>query len=142
MKRFVENAGYIAFGQALIATLWSLYLSEILEWTPCLLCWYQRILMYPLVVIIGTSVIRRDGSWPVPTMILAGIGWLMALYHSLLQWGILSEALAPCKEGVSCVVRHGDSFITVPFLSLTAFTVILTMAFITWKGAKKNEQRV
>lgn len=143
MSKFTVYAGYIAFGMALIATLSSLYLSEVLHWTPCILCWYQRILMYPLVVVTGVGVIRRSKDWPIMALILGSVGWIVALYHSLLQWGVISEALAPCAEGVSCVTRHSAwfGFITIPFLSFTAFTIIITMSFLAWKGMK-SEQRV
>jgi disulfide bond formation protein DsbB len=140
MNKFIGYAGYIAFGMALIATLSSLYLSEVLHWTPCILCWYQRILMYPLVVVTGVGVIRRSSDWSIMALILGGIGWVVALYHSLLQWGVISESLAPCAEGVSCVTRHFTwlGFITIPFLSFTAFTVIIVMSLLVWKGAKSE----
>lgn len=143
MNKLFGYAGYVAFGMALIATLSSLYLSEVLHWTPCVLCWYQRICMYPLVIVTGVGVIRRTDDWPLTTMILGGIGWMIALYHSLLQWGVISEALAPCVEGVSCVTKHFAwfGFITIPFLSFVAFTVIIAMSLLAWKE-KKSEQRV
>lgn len=143
MSKLSGYAGYAAFGMALIATLSSLFLSEILNWAPCLLCWYQRVFMYPLVFIVGISVMRRDDSWPLTALVIAGIGWLIALYHSLLQWGIISEALAPCAEGVSCVVRHSAwfGFITIPFLSFVSFTIIIVMSVITLRR-NKSEQRV
>ena len=99
--------------------------------------------MYPLVVITGVGVIRRTDDWSLIALILGGIGWVIALYHSLLQWGVISEALAPCVEGVSCVVKHFEwfGFITIPFLSFVAFTIIIAMSVLAWKG-KKNEQRV
>lgn len=142
MNKIAGYAGYVAFGMALIATLSSLYLSEILHWTPCILCWYQRILMYPLVLIIGIAVIRRDNNWPITTLALASIGWLVALYHSLLQWGIVPSSLAPCTVGESCLVRHTAwfGFITIPFLSWVAFTVIIVMALIFWKGVTRDKR--
>jgi len=99
--------------------------------------------MYPLVAIIGVGVARRSDEWPITALILAGIGWVIALYHSLLQWGVISESLAPCVEGVSCVVKHTAwfGFITIPFLSFVAFTIIIAMSALAWKG-KKNDQRI
>lgn len=143
MSKIIHYVGYVAFGMALIATLSGLFLSEVLHWTPCVLCWYQRILMYPLVVVIGVGVIRRGSEWPITALVLAGLGWAVALYHSLLQWGVISEALAPCVNGVSCVTRYGvwSGFITIPFLSFVAFTIIIVMSVLAWKG-KQNEQRV
>lgn len=141
MSKLYGYVGYVAFAMALIATLSSLYLSEVLHWTPCVLCWYQRICMYPLVVIAGVGVIRRTNDWSLMALILGGIGWVIALYHSLLQWGFISEALAPCVEGVSCVVKGGVwfGFISIPFLALVGFTIIIVMAAIAWKGAKHDQ---
>ena len=140
MNKYVGYAGYVAFGMALIATLSSLFLSEILHWTPCVLCWYQRIAMYPLVIITGVGVVRRTNEWPIVALIIGGIGWVIALYHSLLQWGIISESLAPCVEGVSCVTRHGVwfGFITIPFLSFVAFSIIIAMSVVARKGEKSE----
>lgn len=139
----MSYAGYGAFGVALIAMLGSLFLSDALGWIPCTLCWYQRVFMYPLVFVIGISVVRRDGSWPLTTLVIGGIGWLVALYHSLLQWGVISEALAPCVDGVSCVTENGVwfGFITIPFMSLVAFTAVVGFSVIALRGVK-DEQRV
>jgi disulfide bond formation protein DsbB len=140
MKKLIDYAGYVVFGVALSATLGSLVMSEVFHLPPCLLCWYQRIFMYPLVVILGVAILRRDGSWPLTTIILAGIGWLIALYHTLLQWSILPSTLAPCTIGESCLTLQINwlGFITIPFMSLMAFTVILAAAYVYMKG-DRNE---
>ena len=75
-----------AWGVATIAMLGSLYLSEIANFLPCLFCWYQRIAMYPLVVVLGVGALRSDpGVWryalPLPV-----IGFLIAAYHVTIQW--------------------------------------------------------
>ena len=144
MSKISGYVGYVAFTMALIATLSSLFLSEVLHWIPCELCWYQRICMYPLVVVIGVGVMRRDTNWPLTATILASIGWMISLYHSLLQWGVIPSTLAPCRDGVSCAVQEFDAwlgFITVPFMAFVAFTVIIVMSVIAWKGVSR-EQRV
>ena len=100
--------------------------------------------MYPLAFIIGIGIMRRDHNWPFTAIILAGIGWLIALYHSLLQWGIIPSTLAPCTNGVSCATQEFDAwlgFITMPFMSFVAFTLIIICTVIFWKGVQ-NEQRV
>lgn len=143
MSKLISYVGYGAFGVALIATLSSLFLSEILHWTPCVLCWYQRVFMYPLVFVIGVGVVQKSKEWPLTALVLAGIGWVIALYHSLLQWGVISESLAPCVEGVSCVTKHFAwfGFVTIPFLSFIAFTGIIVLSVLAWRGVK-SEQRV
>lgn len=140
MNRYVGYMGYLVFGVALAATLASLFFSEILGWAPCLLCWYQRILLYPIVVISGVGVIRKTNEWPITTLILAGIGWVMALYHSLLQWSIIPESIAPCTLGVSCVTPELDifGFITIPFMSLVAFSVIISASVLYMKKEEKE----
>ncbi len=114
---------YLAFLQAIVATSGSLFFSEVLHFTPCTLCWYQRILMYPLVAILAVGILRRDKGVYLYVLPLSIIGWFIALYHNLLQWGVIVE---PCTVGVPCVTRYAGwfGFITIPLLSLTAFTVI------------------
>lgn len=127
MKKILDkNLTNIAWFQAFIATAGSLYFSEVLHFKPCVLCWYQRILMYPLVLIIGTGVIRKDKNLPYYALPLSAMGLAIALYHNLLQWRIIPEAIAPCQIGVPCVTRYAGwfGFITIPLLSLTAFWII------------------
>ncbi len=125
---------YFAWGIALISTVGSLALSEIFQMTPCVLCWYQRILMYPLVVIVGVGVLRRDRNWVHYALPMAVGGTLVAFYQSLLQWGILPETVAPCNIYVSCVTRQIDwlGFITIPFMSFLAFAAITAMTAAYW----------
>ncbi len=130
---------YIALAQALAATLGSLYFSEIKHYTPCVLCWYQRILMYPLVLIITVGILRKDKKLYQYVFPLSILGWFIALYHNLLQWRILPEAVAPCTLSGTCTVRYTGyfGFITIPLMSLTAFTVINVCMYIMAKGKKK-----
>ena len=104
MTKAVLYSRYGAFAMALVATLGSLFLSEILKLPPCVLCWYQRVLMYPLAFIIGIGILRGDKKLYQYVLPLASIGWLIALYHSLLQWKIIPESAAPCVQGISCII--------------------------------------
>lgn len=142
MDKLFGYAGYAAFGVALTAVLASLVASEFFNLPPCDLCWYQRVFMYPIVVIIGIGIIRRDANWPVTVLVLSGIGWLIALYHSLLQWSILPSSLAPCTGGISCASPGFDAwfgFITIPFMSFVAFTGIIILTIIFWKGVQSEQ---
>lgn len=123
---FHRNAAYIAFAQSLVATLASLYYSEVQHFAPCTLCWYQRIFLYPLVILIAVGIVRRDKNMPYYALPLSVIGLLIAFYHYMLERGIIPEALAPCTAGVSCTTRYIDyfGFISIPFLSLLSFGVI------------------
>lgn len=132
-KLLRRNILYIAFLQALVATLGSLYTSEIAQLVPCLLCWYQRILMYPLVLILAVGIYRRDKGLPYYVLPLSVLGFFIALYHYLLQRGVIPESIIPCSLGISCASRLVEwyGFITIPFLSLIAFAVIsLCMLFL------------
>lgn len=117
---------YLAFAQVLLATLGSLIFSEIFKFPPCVLCWYQRIAMYPLVVIFGVAILKKDKNFIFYTWPLIITGWLIAFYHNLLYYNILPEAAAPCIQGVSCTTKFIQwfGFITIPFLSLSAFTFL------------------
>lgn len=117
---------YIAWVQALVATLGSLYFSEIAHYIPCVLCWYQRILMYPLVAILAVGILRKDKNVPYYVLPLSILGLLIAIYHYLLQMGVIPESVAPCVAGISCASRFVQwfGFVTIPFLSLVAFAVI------------------
>lgn len=135
LKKYVL---YLAFFQAFISTLVSLYFSEILHFPPCVLCWYQRIAMYPLVIIFGVAILKKDKlvnfyAWP-----LIAAGWLIAVFHNLLYYNILPEAAAPCLAGVSCTTKFIEwfGFITIPFLSLMAFTILGVLMVIYGKVSR------
>ena len=91
----------MAWGVALLATAGALFMGEVMGMTPCLLCWYQRIAMFPLVVVLGIGLLDADRAHPLRTA-LVGAGWAIALYHCLVFWGLVTEALVPCGKGGSC----------------------------------------
>ncbi|MDI9637712.1 disulfide oxidoreductase [Kamptonema cortianum] len=126
MKTIRENIIYLAWFQAAIATAGSLFFSEVMQLPPCVLCWYQRIAMYPLAVILTVGILSRDSHVRRYVVPLALIGLTIAVYHNLLYYGILPESITPCTAGVSCTSRQIEwlGFITIPLMSLTAFTVI------------------
>lgn len=117
---------YLALIQSIVATLGSLYFSEVKHFTPCTLCWYQRILMYPLVLIISVGILRKDKNLYAYVLPMSVLGGLIALYQVLLQNGILPHSIAPCTLAASCETKYTGyfGFITIPLMSLTAFTVI------------------
>ena len=127
---------YIAWTSALVAMLGSLYFSEIQGWAPCILCWYQRIAMYPLVAVIGAGIFLEDTKTKYYALPLAIIGGLIALYHNFLQWGVISESLAQCTAGVSCLAEYNTllGFITIPLLSFLSFVAVIVGVLIYKKG--------
>lgn len=139
MKFIYKYILYLSWLQALIATLGSLYYSEIRHFTPCVLCWYQRILMYPLVIIIAIGILRRDKGVYLYVLPLSILGSLIAFYHVLLQKGFLPEAVAPCQIGASCTTKFVGyfGFVTIPVMSLTAF-IIITVCMLIYRQYVKS----
>jgi disulfide bond formation protein DsbB len=123
---FNDALPYLAWIIALLATVGSLFFSEVMELPPCVLCWYQRIAMYPLVLIIGTGIIVRDNRLKIYALPLCLIGLVISIYHNLLYYGIIPESITPCTAGISCTSRQIEwfGFITIPLLALTSFVVI------------------
>lgn len=114
------------------STLGSLFFSEIMLFPPCILCWYQRIFLFPLVFIFATGLFSCDKSVVRYGLPLAAAGWLVALYHNLLYSGIIPKSIQPCSRGVSCTENYIDlfGFLTIPMLSLLAFSAILALLLI------------
>ncbi len=128
---------YAAWTIALAAMVGSLFFSEVMELPPCVLCWYQRIAMYPLVVIIAVGIVTRDPLWKWYAMPLTLIGFGLAVYHNLLYYHIIPESITPCMEGVSCtsVQLEWLGFITIPFLSLASF-IAMTVILLIYRPNK------
>lgn len=120
---------FVAWFIALGATAGSLFFSEVLGFIPCVLCWYQRIAMYPIVIILVMGLLRKDAAATIYSLPLSVIGLAIALYHNLLHWGIVPEDLSPCVQGVPCstVYINWLGFITIPLLSMLAFIAIATL---------------
>ncbi len=117
---------------ASISTLGSLFFSEIMQFPPCSLCWYQRIFLFPLVLIFTVSLFPFDKSVVKYALPLAMVGWLVAFYHNLLYSGIIPESVKPCSQGVSCTEKYIElfGFVTIPMLSLLAFSTIIFLLII------------
>ena len=129
---------YIAWIVALVATVGSLFFSEVMQLPPCVLCWYQRIAMYPLVLVIGVGILTRDARVKLYALPIVLVGLAVAIYHNLLYYGILPESVAPCVEGISCTSRQIEwlGFITIPLMALTAF-VAITVCLLFYKQEEK-----
>jgi disulfide bond formation protein DsbB len=136
---FQQYGAYLALTPALTAMLGSLYYSEVAGFIPCTLCWYQRILMYPLSLIILIGILKRDEflpSYVLPFSIL-GIGF--SSYHYLIQLGVIAHSAA-CASGVPCSGRYVNylGFITIPLMALTAF-ILITVIMAATKWADSQE---
>jgi disulfide bond formation protein DsbB len=123
---------FIAWTISAFSTLGSLFFSEVMKLPPCILCWYQRIFMYPLVLTLLMGLFpfeRKVIKFSLPLVI---VGWGIAVYHNLLYYKILPESASPCVQGISCttVQLNWLGFITIPFLSLAGFTLILSLLIL------------
>lgn len=118
------------------ATLGSLFFSEVMELPPCSLCWVQRVFMFPLALILLIGLFPFDGSVVRYALPMALCGVVVALYHMLLQFGIIPESAAPCRQGVSCsdVSFALFGFVSIPMLSLVIFSVVAGLLFSLKRG--------
>ncbi|MHA0858466.1 disulfide oxidoreductase [Paenibacillus sp. CMAA1364] len=123
---------YLAWVVSIVATVGSLYLSEILLFEPCRLCWFQRILMYPLVIMLGVASYKDDRNVISYALPLSVIGGSISIFHYLEQMLPAFSKIAPCTVGVPCNVDYLNwfGFITIPLLALIAFILIIGLIFI------------
>jgi disulfide bond formation protein DsbB len=120
------------------ATLGSLFFSEIMALPPCSLCWYQRIFMFPLPIILLMGLFPFEPKVVRFALPLSMGGTLIALYHTLLHLGIIPKSVAPCQQGVSCSDAYLDlfGFVSIPMLSFLAFAAITALLFILKRWSK------
>ena len=121
-----------AWAFALVSTFAALFIGEVMGMTPCQLCWYQRILMFPLAVILGMAAFGSDRRGAVYALPLAMGGVAIAAYHTALVAGWVPQWWIPCGAGPSCsdqkLVILGN--IQIPWLSLLAFTAISALLLV------------
>ena len=120
---------------ATIATLGSLYLSEVAHFPPCKLCWYQRIAMYPLSVILLVGALRREVRAAVQyAFVFPIVGSLIAIYHIYLEQNPSAQPSSCKVGGATCATKWIEKFgyITIPVLSITAFAAIFTLLVMAW----------
>ena len=121
----------ICFLVASTATLGSLFFSEVMQFVPCSMCWYQRIFMYPLVLIFLVNLLYPDEKLFKYSFPIVLVGFFFAVYHNLLMWKIIPESVVPCVQGVPCsTVYLNWGFITIPFLSLVSYSIILLLLLV------------
>ncbi|MEW8971927.1 disulfide oxidoreductase [Mesobacillus jeotgali] len=135
-----ESFLFAAWATSIIAMFGSLYFSEIRQYEPCLLCWYQRILMYPFALILGIAVVKKDYKISFYTMIMSAVGGLISLYHySLQKVPFMADNAVTCGR-VPCTGQYINwlGFITIPFLALTAFIIIFTLSLLIWQKSKEE----
>jgi disulfide bond formation protein DsbB len=132
----INNDWLLIFSAWLIAavsTLGSLFFSEVMELIPCVLCWYQRIFLFPLAIILLIGLFPLDKKVVNYALPLAIIGLLFTVYHCLLFFGVIPENLQPCSQGVSCTDDNMElfGFLPIPLLGLIAFLMIIILLLKT-----------
>lgn len=135
MRKFMaENGLHLSWAIALVAMLGSLYFSEVKGYLPCKLCWYQRILMYPQVFLLGVAAIRRQAVY-MYVLPMTLLGACISLYHYLMEktdWfqsNEISCGIVPCDAQYI----NWFGFVTIPFLALTAFVLISAIHLTLWR---------
>lgn len=137
---FSKRAILFAFLVSLAAALGSLFYSEIAGYTPCKLCWYQRIFMYPQTLLFAIALWKKDKGIVKYSLGMSIAGGLLALYHYLLQTGVVSgQSCGVVGYSASCsqrfVMEYG--YMTIPLMSLTAFVLIIALLLTV----KKSQSR-
>lgn len=137
--RMINKPLLLAWITAIIAMAGSLFFSERMGFVPCVLCWYQRILMYPLVIFLGMAFYLND-RWIYKYILpLSLIGMLVSGYHYALQKVPSMQEFSVCQSGIPCSGQYINllGFITIPFLALIAFTIITMMMLILMRKSTK-----
>ncbi len=121
---------------ATISTLASLFFSEIMKMPVCVLCWYQRIAMYPLVLILPLALFPLDKNVTRYGGILVLFGWLTALFHVLLVAGFIPKSAQPCVQDIPCSETHLNlfGFLNMPMMSLLTFSIMGLLLFFASKS--------
>lgn len=126
-----------AFVLAAVATLGSLYLSEIVHFEPCKFCWFQRIAMYPLALMLGMAAWRKDRGIRLYAMTIAVIGGAISAYHYLIQQ-FPNLSAGECSATVPCTSAYiwEFGFISIPWMALSTFALIILLMHV----ARSNDQ--
>ena len=132
MERSSDMAWALVFGCWVVAgmsTLGALFFSQVMELPPCVLCWYQRIFVFPLVLILPVGLFPFDAKVIRYALPLAVAGWLVSLFHVLLVAGWIPERIGPCTQGVPCseVQIEWLGFLNIPLMSFLAFSTMVAL---------------
>lgn len=135
-KQMVNKPLLAAWIVSIIAITGSLFFSEKMGFIPCTLCWYQRILMYPLVLFLGIAFYRNDRDIYKYILPMSLIGIVISGYHYALQKIPSLHEFSTCTNGVPCSGQYINwlGFITIPFLAFVAFTFITVMMIVLCKN--------
>ena len=129
---------YFILVVSFVATSGSLYFSEIKDYLPCSLCWFQRIFMYPIVVLSFIALLRNDKGIIYSLLPLSVIGIIFSTIHLFVENSGSNDS-SFCAVGVSCAVKYINwfGFITIPLLCFTAFLMIIISILVYHFKVKK-----
>lgn len=130
---------FAAWVVATASTLGALFFSEVLELPPCVLCWYQRIFMFPLVLLLPMGLFPFDPRVVRYALPLSVAGTAVAVFHVLLVAGVVPESVTPCSRGVPCSETQIEwfGFISIPVLSAVAFTLVTLLLIVAHFRTRK-----
>ncbi len=131
---------YMAWLVNIVAFMGSMYFSNFMMLPPCMLCWYQRICIFPLSIIFAVGFLKKDTNVFWYSFPLVVIGWIISLYHNLLYYKIIPKAITACSSGVSCTDKQIEylGFITIPLMALTALTITALLLILFYNNQRKS----
>lgn len=131
----------VAWIVATVTTLGSLYYSEIAHFVPCALCWYQRIAVYPLVLLLGIAALRRDRAVRIYVIAQCAVGAVIATYHAYIQAFPPETGTSFCTAEAPCTTRYvwELGFVSLPFMALTAFLFIITLMIVAGPADRPDD---
>ncbi len=134
----------MAWAVSLVAVGGSLFFSEVLRYEPCKLCWFQRIFMYPLVILLGMACYKNDRRLIPYILPLSIVGGMISLYHYSEQKIPGLAKLLPCTVGVPCNEDYINwlGFITIPLLALIAFILITCFLWLGRENGGESEEEL
>ena len=136
------NELWLTFVVAAVATLGSLFFSDIADFVPCKLCWFQRIFMYPLAIVVPLMALARDRRAARYVLALPVIGVPVAVYHILIERGLVEEAktcLISAPGGCATKWIEEFGYVTIPTLSLTAFVLCIALLVLAILSGRDDE---
>jgi disulfide bond formation protein DsbB len=126
---------------AATATLGSLWYSEVVGYTPCVLCWGQRVFMYPLALVLTVGVFRSDVGVRFYALALAVPGAAIGIYHSWLQ--AFPQQTSFCTLDAPCAERHvwEFGFVSIPLMATAGFVFIIALSLIAlpWRDVPVSQ---
>lgn len=123
---FKKYVIYLIYAQVWAGFFGSLYFSEVLNLPPCVLCVIQRMLLYPLIIVLSVGIWRRDEDLPWYVLPFSIFGIIVATYHNLIYYHLIPDFITPCTVQLPCTAKDFAlwGYISIPLMSLASFIVV------------------